>query len=199
MNWLIAKTINKEKNMRRTVMMGLMAGLVIAVTLGLPQAGGAQESTKDQHSSEASKTAEKMISVYRLEFVVRELEDGKKINSRSYTMSVQDGDTGRIRVGNRIPYNTGKDQFQYFEVGINIDCRLHDHGSYILLEGTSIEISSIVKDESSTGGTPNPIVRQARSSVAAAITPGKPTVITSLDDVSSNRRYEVEVTATKVK
>jgi len=31
------------------------------------------------------------------------------------------------------------------------------------------------------------------------VTPGRPTVVASMDDVESNRRYEIEVTATKVK
>jgi hypothetical protein len=185
--------------MRKTMLTGWMMGVLVLTTICLARTASAQDAPKDLRSSEASKAAEKPVSVYRLQFVVREMEDGKTINSRTYTMSVEDGDTGRIRVGNRVPYNLGKDQIQLFDVGINIDCRLRDHGSYILLQSTQIEISSIVKDESSSGGTANPIVRQARSSSSAAITPGKPAVIASMDDVSSNRRYEVEVTATKVK
>jgi hypothetical protein len=184
--------------MRKLMLSGWMMGVLAVTTICFAHTATAQEMPKDQHPADVTKSAEKGASVYRLEFTVRELEDGKKINSRMYTMSVRDDDSGRIRVGNRIPYNTGKDQFQYFDVGINIDCRMHDHGTYVLLD-TSVEISSIVKDDSSAGGTSNPIVRQARSSMSAAITPGKPTVITSLDDVSSNRRNEVEVTATKIK
>jgi hypothetical protein len=185
--------------MRKLFLAGWLVGVLAVSTVCIPRPALAQETTKDQHSSETAKGGEKPVSVFRLEFVVRELQDGKKINSRNYTMSVEDNTVGRIRVGNRIPFNTGKDQFQYFDVGINIDCALHDHGSFLLLDNTQIEISSIVKDESAGGTTPNPIVRQARSSVAAALTLGKPAVVASMDDVSSNRRYEVEVTATKLK
>jgi hypothetical protein len=185
--------------MRKLMPTGWMIAVLAIATICMVHPTVAQDAPKDQHSADAPKPSDKPDSVYRLEFVVRELEDGKRINSRAYTMSVEDRDVGRIRVGNRIPYNTGKDQFQYFDVGINIDCRLHDYGSYILLESASIEISSIVKDESASGGTPNPIVRQARTTVFAAVTPGKPTVIASMDDVSSNHRYEVEVTATRIK
>jgi hypothetical protein len=197
MNRLTAKTINEEKNMqRRKALMGLMASLVIAVTLGLPQAGVAQETAKDQHSSDASKPQK---SVYRLEFTVREVEDGKRLNSRTYVMSVEDGSSGMIRVGNRIPYNNGKDQFQYFDVGINIDCRLRERDNYLFLENAGIEISSVVQGAEGASETHNPVVRSARARVDAAVTPGKPTLVASLDDVSSNRRYEVEVTATKVR
>jgi hypothetical protein len=31
------------------------------------------------------------------------------------------------------------------------------------------------------------------------VKPGKPTLVASMDDVVTNRRYEIEVTATKVK
>jgi hypothetical protein len=195
----IRKTIDEVKTMRKLILTGWMMGILAVTTFCYARTASAQGAWKDQRASEASKAPEKPVSVYRLEFVVRELEGGKTINSRAYTMSVEDGDVGRIRVGNKIPFSSAKDQFQYFDVGINIDCRLRDLGSYILLENTQIEISSIVKDEPAGGGTPNPIMRQARASVAAAITPGKPAVITSMDDVSSNRRYEVEVTATKLK
>lgn len=184
--------------MRRFVMTLATAGLMALSATCLPMLVRAQDAPKNPPPPAAASTV-KPVSIYRLEFTVREVEDGKRLNSRSYVMSVQDGDWGRVRVGNRIPYNTGKEQFQYFDVGINIDCRLRDHDSFVLLEGTSIEISSVVKDESTAAGTLNPVVRQARASVVAAVTPGKPTAVTTLDDVSSNRRYEVEVTATKVK
>lgn len=184
--------------MRRFALTLSTAVLMVISTISFPMLVRAQEAPKNPPPPAAEKPV-KPVSIYRLEFTVREVEDGKRLNSRAYTMSVEDGDFGRIRVGNRIPYNSGKDQFQYYDVGINIDCRLRDHDSFILLENTSIEISSVVKDESTAAGTLNPVVRQARASVAVAVTPGKPTVVTTLDDVSSNRRYEVEVTATKVK
>lgn len=184
--------------MRRFALTLSTAGLMVVSTICFPMLIRAQEAPKNPPPPAAEKPV-KPVSIYRLEFTVREVEDGKRLNSRSYVMSVQDGDTGRIRVGNKIPYNTGKDQFQYYDVGINIDCRLRDHDSFILLEGASIDISSVVKDESTAAGTLNPVLRQARASVTAAVTPGKPTMVTSLDDVSSNRRYEVDVTATKVK
>jgi len=184
--------------MRRFALTLSTAGLMVVSTICFPMLVRAQEAPKNPPPPAAEKVV-KPVSIYRLEFTVREVEDGKRLNSRSYTMSVEDSDWGRIRVGNRIPYNTGKDQFQYYDVGVNIDCRAQDHDTYVLLGNGSVEISSVVKDESTTAGTLNPVVRQARASFAVAVTPGKPSMVATLDDVSSNRRYEVEVTATKVK
>jgi hypothetical protein len=188
--------------MRRKIMRNLKltltaASFVVLTTIGIAGLLRAQEGPKTPPP--ANEKAVKPLSVYRLEFTVREVEDGKRLNSRSYVMSVQDGSTGSIRVGNRVPYNSGKDQFQFYDVGINIDCRLRERENNVLLDNASIEISSIVKDESPSAASPNPVVRQARARVDAAVTPGKPTLVTGLDDVSSNRRYEVEVTATKVR
>ncbi len=139
----------------------------------------------------------KPFAVYRLEFAVRELQDGKRLNTRSYAMLLHEGlEWGKARVGNRVPITTGPNLFQYFNVGLNIDCRVREEEGYVLMDST-IEISSIVEEK--TVPTGNPVVREAHSEVHTAVPPGKPTVISTLDDVSSNHRYEVEVTATKVK
>lgn len=195
--------------MRKILLSGLMTGLATVAMFGLPKVARSQDAPKNPPPPAAEKPVR---PVYRLEFTVREVEDGKRLNSRSYLMSVRDDETSMIRVGNRIPYNTGKEQFQvdrltvypsaglpHFDVGINIDCHLREQGNIVVLENTSVEISSVVKDESTAPGTLNPVVREARARVTVAVTPGKPTMVTALDDVSSNRRYEVEVTATKVK
>jgi hypothetical protein len=187
----------RRKSMRNLKLTLTTAVLVVLTTIVMPGLLRAQEAPKAPPP--AVEKAVKPLSVYRLEFAVREVEDGKRLNSRTYVMSVQDGSTGSIRVGNRVPYSVGKDQFQFYDVGINIDCRLREHENNVLLDNTSVEISSIVKDESPSAPSLNPVVRQARARVDAAVTPGKPTLVTALDDVSSNRRYEVEVTATKVK
>ncbi len=182
--------------MRKMTLTLMTAGLIALAIVCLPGTLRAQEGSKTPPP--ATEKPAKILPVYRLEFTVREVEDGKRLNSRSYVMSVEEGDWGRIRVGNRIPYNTGKDSFQYYDVGINIDCKYQVRDDSLLLGLGGIDISSIVKDDTS-GSTPNPVVRRARAEGTAVVVPGKPTLVTSLDDVSSNRRYEVEVLATKVK
>ncbi len=179
-------------------------GLMLAcVSLFLGAADG-QETTKEKQSKEP--TAEKQtkpVAAYRLEFSVRELEGGKRVNGRSYTMLVQDDTPARMRVGSRVPYPTapkGLGQFQYQDVGMNIDCRVRERENYLLLDST-LELSSVVPPEKSeqTGeGVIAPVFRQVRSSISSEILAGKPTVISVMDDVASKTRYEIEVTATKV-
>src|SRR5580658_9484874 len=65
---------------------------------------------------------------YHLDFAVKELESGKVINARAYSMTISTGDTGgsSIRAGNKVPASTGGSgpgSATYLDVGVNIDCR----------------------------------------------------------------------------
>lgn len=51
---------------------------------------------------------------------------------------------------------------------------------------------------SSPGAFVNPVLRQQRVQLNVLVTLGKPTVIATMDDVVTNRRYEIEVKATKM-
>jgi hypothetical protein len=96
-----------------------------------------------------------------------------------------------------VPYQTAEKQYQYYDVGMNIDCRPHEQQEGVALDVT-VDFSSVAPP-SETSPSYNPVFRSNRSDVQTVVAFGKPTLITSLDDVESNRRYEIEVTATKVK
>ena len=153
----------------------------------IPSSSSAQQETK----------LPKPVTAYRLEFSVRELDSGKRVNSRSYMMMAEDGSFARIRVGNKVPYQTAEKQYNYNNIGMNIDCRPHEQQEGVALDVT-VGISSVAPP-SETAPSYNPVFRSSRSEVQTVVAFGKPTLITSLDDVESNRRYEIEVTATKVK
>jgi hypothetical protein len=180
----------------------IVAGLLLTASFAAPQ-----EAPK---ASTGSKEATmRPASVYRLDFVVRELEDGKQVNSRSYSLSAKSGDWGGLRVGSRVPVGSVERQEykgpDYRDVGINIDCQPHerDEGGGVLLdfrfESSSVVAPEKAKEQMGVSGPLPPIIRQVRFSGSSLVALGKPTVISTLDDVTSNRRYEVEVTATKVK
>jgi hypothetical protein len=156
-------------------------------------------SAEQEKGKEAATTEQKPVVAYRIEFNVREIEDGKRLNSRNYMMVVEDGSRGMIRVGNRVPIAVAEKQVQYNDVGMNIDCRPRGREDSVVLD-ISLESSSVVPPEQPTAATTlQPMFRQQRSNITSTVTPGKPTLVTSMDDVLSNRRYEIEVTATKVK
>jgi hypothetical protein len=101
-------------------------------------------------------------------------------------------------VGDRVPYAIARDQFQYQDVGMNIDCHVVEQENSLLLH-FKLESSSVTAHQPLSGESSNPVVGQVALEEDSEIPVGKPTLIGTLDDVGSNRRYEVEVTATKVR
>jgi hypothetical protein len=62
----------------------------------------------------------------RVQIVFSEYDGDKKVKSLPYTLLVLvGGDTNwsKMRIGDRVPVLVAKDQFQYLDVGTNIDCR----------------------------------------------------------------------------
>jgi hypothetical protein len=147
---------------------------------------------------------------YALNYVVKELDGTKVINQRSYVLNTfasnaPGGEWTRLRVGNRVPVfvhsqekgssNTVTD-FNYIDVGVNIDNRLREAGDALALEVTA-DISSVAEMPSGVGLPPT--VRQIKGTAASLIYPGKPAVVFSADDPGSQHRFELQVTATLVR
>ena len=155
--------------------------------------GRAQESEKPARSTE-----KKSAETYRLDFVVNELEDSKKVNTRSYSVLLEGDNWSRLRIGTRVPIQQPSG-IVYIDVGLSLDCRLHDGDRGPSLEVT-LEMNSFAIPEQGAEAHPNtPPLRNFRTQTTSALALGKPTVVTSADDMASKRRFQVEVTATKVK
>src|SRR6476660_284731 len=112
-------TRTKEKRL-----MLKMTALAAALALAMVAVGPtlAQESATPKAAPEAEKTQ----SAYRLDFSVNEMEDGKKINTRLYSMHSRSGDGNEIKIGTRVPVEAKQSEFQYLDVGTSIWCRLRD-------------------------------------------------------------------------
>ncbi len=143
--------------------------------------------------------------VYKLDFVIAELEDGKRVNSRAYTMLVQERSPGQgsVNVSTRVPVALGSSgatqpQVQYMDVGLGLDYRVREESNWVIVEGRT-RIESFADAQPQSNSLNMPVTRRISIDSQAAVTPGKPTVIGSADDVNSKKRYEVQVTATKIK
>lgn len=141
-------------------------------------------------------------STYKLDYVFSENQDGKRVNARSYTTLVRVRDRGSIRLGSRIPVSVGAapkegapTQWQYMDIGVNIDCRIEEELDSGIDLFTNAEVTSLT-DERHFG---NPIVRQSKIQVQNIVPLGKQILLTSADEVDGTRRLQLEVTATKVK
>jgi hypothetical protein len=163
---------------------------LIALFLMLALAAPAQE-----------KREEVARNVYKLEFTVFELENGKRINERSYMLHFSDVDRrgANTRVGTRVPVTVGADKgIQYMDVGLRIDANFLAVDDATLTLQVNFETSGFALPEQSTqSGTP--VLRNVSENVSSRVPFGKPTLISSIDDVNSKRRLQLELTATRVK
>lgn len=140
---------------------------------------------------------------YKLDYVFSELQDNKRVNVRSYTILLRVMNKGVLKQGNRVPIlvgtKEGTDQIQYLDIGLNIDCRVRQElDSAIDLE-TTADTSSIVTESQGSNRTGDPAIRQMRYDLENVVSLGKPTLLGSADEIDGTRRFQIEVTATKVR
>jgi len=163
----------------------------------------AQSGKAEKEDSEEAPTVQKF---FRLDFVLREIDGNKEISKRNYTVTTRTatGDSEHIRTGTRVPVTTGpgingRPEFQYMDVGVNIDTHTREKGGVTWL-GVTAELSSIAIDDSAKT-TPYlpPLVRQAKITGSLPLTPGKSIVVFAADEPTSSRRFELSVTATQLK
>ena len=88
-------------------------------------------------------------------------------------------------------------QFQYLDVGTNIDCQINEQGEDISLDVRS-DFSNLSSAEEQHSPEP-PIIRQVKITGRTITAPGKPTLIGAVDDPTSNRQYQLEAVVTKLK
>jgi len=180
--------------MIRPISIRLAIALVAFCLPLIPNSASAQE---EKGKLEVTTPQQKPLVAYRIEFNVREMENGKRLNSRNYMLVATDDNWSKIRVGNRVPYQASDNSYQFTDVRMNIDCRPHERNDSVALSMV-VEFSSFAPPAEAAPKAP-PVFRTERTDVDPVVTPGKPTLVASMDDVVSNRRYEIEVTATKVK
>ena len=146
-------------------------------------------------------------SVYKVEFNIRDGGSAAANAGRRYSIQVESEGRGLFRLGNKVPYITGgtqsspgtplvNRQYNYAEVGVNIDCRLHELNNRVSMNA-NIELSSVVQNDKGAGG-PNPTIAMTRIEVATELDPGKPAIISTVDDPVTQRRLDIEATASKV-
>lgn len=174
----------------------LLAALVLAAVVNAPLT--AQTTSSESSPEKTTEKTAKRVSLYRLNFVFREVEDGKRINERNYSLLLE-GDTfmSSLRIGDRVPIRTDDKNLQYADVGFNLDCRLAEKGSLLEID-TVIEFSNVASPGALSNVPSTPTLRQMKYHVYTLLVAGKPTLILSADQVDSKHRLEIEVVASKI-
>jgi hypothetical protein len=150
------------------------------------------------------------IVVYKVEFNLRDGNDAAAKAGRRYTMLVDTTGKGTFRVGNRVPVATGSfqpgsgtnalvsTQFTYVDVGVNIECWIREANGRVGLRA-DFDVSTIVQpDKAALPIVANPIIGQLKINVDTLLNSGKPTVVASIDDPVTLRKFDVEATVTRV-
>ena len=179
--------------MIRTIMMLGLAGLLALQCLG--QKNG---STPAQAADAAPK------KFYQLNFMVRELENERVINSRQYSMILRGGaERGSIRSGQKVPYSSrsgANSEWQQLSVGVNIDChKLEELGDQVSLYILA-DLSSVVENHGEAGlpSSAPPMIRNNRWESTVLLPVKKPTVLFSSDDPASKRKMQLLLTVTPI-
>ena len=156
-----------------------------------------------------------MITPLRVQVVFTEFDGEKKISNLPYTFLVNADDRGSpavVRMGLRVPIetssNTGVKQFQYMDVGTNIDGRAEKTGdgrfllrlgverSSVYVPGTEGKTAAVGGSEISSG---QPIVQQFRTQANLLIRDGQTIQSTVATDPVTGHVIKIDVTLTVLK
>ena len=184
----------------------------LILVVGLVPAMFAQNSSKNTSDQPGKKDAidqegRNSGSYFRLNFAIFELEDGKRVNQREYSMIVATAPDSRpvsLKSATRVPIVTsdknGDKQFTYLDAGLDIRCLSVREVAGKLVANCDVMISNIVPVEkgSEMRNDIGPVIRTTNSSAWAVLVPGKPSVVSTSDDINSKKRIQVEMTATRI-
>jgi hypothetical protein len=209
----------------------VLSSFLVLGLLGVANQAGAQEkqekSAKQQQEKLAAEASAKEDAArqepkstvpegppVQVKIVFSEYEGDKKVKSLPYTLLVREphGESSwsKIRMGSRVPVLTGTSpnmpaQWQYIDVGTNIDCRASQSpdGRYrlsLMMERSWAEgeVSSSEgkssNTEARTGEFHQPVIRQFRSDSEVIVRAGQTLETNFATDPVSGKVIKIEVT-----
>jgi hypothetical protein len=148
-------------------------------------------------------------AVFKVEFNIHDGSDAAARAGRRYTMLIEANTKGTFRVGTKVPYATGSfqagvggavsplvnTQFNYADIGVNIDCHVSDIVNGKLVLHSTLDLSTLVPhDKGAAMNPPSPTIAQLRIEINDVLMLGKTTLVASIDDPVTMRKFDVEVT-----
>ena len=137
----------------------------------------------------------------KLDFVLKELDDTRVVSAKTYSGFGNTDPKSRgtsIRMNNKVPYSVGANNFQFADVGVNIDVQQirEENGQLLVMVIAEVHTMAAAPEASSPMA---PTLRTNRWNATATIPIGKATTLFSSDDLHSRRKMQLELTATPVK
>jgi hypothetical protein len=160
----------------------------------------------------AQEKQEAPVSTYKVEFRLRDGSETAAKNGRTYVIWINSQKRSYIRVGERVPVAMdpvqpgtsgagptpiANRQISYMDLGVNIDASVTEHGSKVTLDA-NIDVSLLVSHHEGVQVLPQPSVSQIRINVTTAVPLGKPSLVASINDPVTQRKFEVEALVTKL-
>jgi hypothetical protein len=174
--------------------------ILTAMMIGVVVCSGMKQLTAQENAS-SNPPKEAQAVPYRLDFSINELDDGRKVNTRHYSI-IQTEDRGvlpgfkDLKIGTRVPVESGPSQFQYVDIGTDISSRLYTKANALALD-VHANISDLAPPDKDAKLS-QPLIRQMVISGSTVVILGKSIILGSVADPNSNREFQLEVTATKV-
>jgi hypothetical protein len=158
----------------------------------------------DQEAPAAKAESSEPGHAYRVDFVVSELEDGRKINARAYALNLNAGEQDELKIGTRVPVEVKQGEIQYLDVGTSIWCRLRDRrdvgwlANDVMLNVRS-EISGFALPDQQAAQSTRPAIRQMKIDSSTIAIVGKQMVVGVVDDPNSKRQFQLELMVTRLR
>jgi hypothetical protein len=149
-------------------------------------------------------------ATYKVEFNLRDGAQSGATSGRHYTMILEGQGRGTFHIGNRVPVSTQSQssgaaalvntQFTYVDIGVSITCTVREADAGKLGMKADFDVSSMLPRDRSADAPVNagPVIGQLKIDIDTLVVPGKPTVVASIDDPVTMRKFDVEATVSKV-
>jgi hypothetical protein len=201
--------------------MNKFASLVFAVSMLLQVSSATPQEKATKEEAQAPRPMPEGPQL-RVRLVFSEFEGDKKVKSLPYTLLLQaavpgkDNEWTRLRMGSRVPVTTGGEkvsaQFQYLDIGTNIDCRAWqgEDGSYRLImhlerswaEGKATAVGQPAGSSTSENleaAPSTPVIRQFRSENVISVRDGQTLETSFATDPFTGKVVRLELTVNALK
>jgi hypothetical protein len=130
---------------------------------------------------------------YQLQFTFTELEDGKKINTRSYMVRTVGSERFAVREGARVPVSGKDNQVTYIDIGLNLTGKMNDFSDMVFTG--NIEMSGLVSENEQSRMAPNgpPAMRNLSYALGSGLVEGKSTRVLDVDQPDGKRRLQIDL------
>ncbi|HTX76342.1 MAG TPA: hypothetical protein VMD29_09065 [Terracidiphilus sp.] len=147
-------------------------------------------------------TAQKLVAeldrprpVYRVTYTIADVDNGKRTGTHSISVLVPANSKSTLKLGSRVPLATGSTgtgsdaatQFQYIDVGLNLDAIASGAQLHTKLEQTAVSA------EKSSVGIQDPVINQTTLEGESPLGSPKSVVLGTIDVPNSTRQQQISV------